>query len=157
MSAKVNLSGQPQGIQIGSDIVTFKIVTGPASSTAPKGLPMFKAVTYVVQCSAKQFRKARANENDKTDLIMEGYQEPRLDANNKLYIALVATSIMSKQSQSERKLEQIREEVIKAEEAYDAACNQAGQDSPHARAALELLEKVKANLLQFLRSHPELA
>ena len=27
--------------------VTFKIITGPASNTAPKGLTLFKAVTYV--------------------------------------------------------------------------------------------------------------
>ena len=46
--------GQPQGLQTGKDgIVTFKIVAGPASNTAPKGLTLFKAVTYVVQCSQR--------------------------------------------------------------------------------------------------------
>lgn len=156
MSAKVNLVGQPQGLRIEKGLVTFKIITGPASSTAPKGLPLFKATTYVVQCSQKQYNKARASEQDKSELIIEGYQEPRTDENGKLYIAVVALSVMSKQSQAERKLAQIRDEVVKAEEAYEAACEQFGQASQQAEAALEFLEKVKANLLKFLSSHPEL-
>ncbi len=155
MSAKVNIIGQPQGLRIEKDIATFKIITGPASSTAPKGLPMFKAATYLVQCSQKQYRKARASEQDKSELIIEGYQEPRVDEGGKLYIAIVATSVLSKQSQTERKLVQIRDEVVKAEEAYEAACNQFGQDTPQAQSALELLEKVKANLVKFMSNHPE--
>jgi hypothetical protein len=156
MSVKVNLTGQPQGLRIEKDIATFKIVAGPASSTAPKGLPMFRAVTYVVQCSQKQYKKARASEQDKSELIIEGYQEPRVDESGKPYIAVVATSVLSKQTQNERKLTQIRDEVVKAEEAYEAACDQFGQASQPARAALELLEKVKANLLKFMSNHPEL-
>lgn len=155
MSAKINLVGQPQGVHVEKDIVTFKVTTGPASNTAPKGLPMFKAVTYVVQCTQKQFKKARASEQDKSDLIIEGYQEPRLDEKGKLYIAVVATSVLSKQTQTDRKLTQIRDEVVKAEEAYEAACSEFGQDSPPAKAALESLEKVKANLLKFLGSRAE--
>jgi hypothetical protein len=156
MSAKVNIIGQPQGLRIEHDIATFKIITGPASSTAPKGLPMFRATTYIVQCSQKQYRKARANEQDKSELIIEGYQEPRTDESGKLYIAVVATSVLSKQSQTERKLVQIRDEVVKAEEAYEVACDQFGQDTPQAQSALGLLEKVKANLVKYMSNHPEL-
>ncbi len=35
MSAKVTLVGQPQGLRIEDGIVTFKLITGPASNTAP--------------------------------------------------------------------------------------------------------------------------
>jgi hypothetical protein len=58
--------------------------------------------------------------------------------------------------QAERKLEQLREEVGKAEDAYNAACDRYGDDAPQARAAAEAFEKVKANLVKFLISHPEL-
>ena len=91
---------------------------------------MLKAVIYVVQCSQRQFNRRRVNEHDKPELVIEGYQEPRADENGKLYIAVVATSVVSKLMQSQRKsqipargLEQIREEAEKAEEAYNAACD----------------------------------
>ncbi len=156
MSAKIQLIGQPQALHIEKEAITFRLITGPASSTAPKGLPMFKASTYMVQCSQKQYKRARASEQDKSELIIEGYQEPRVDENGKLYIAVVATAILSKQTQDERKLGQIREEAIKTEEAYEAACTQFGDESQQARAALELFEKTKANLIKFMSSHPEL-
>lgn len=156
MSAKITLIGQPQSLRIEKDVVNFKIITGPASNAAPKGLPLFKAVTYVVNCSQRQFNRGRANDHDKSELIIEGYQEPRADGDGKLYIAVVALSVMSKQAQSLRKLEQLREETIKAEEAYAQACDQFGEDSPQALAASESFEAVKAGLLKFMSSHPEL-
>ena len=155
MSAKITLVGAPQGLRVEKELVTFRIITGPASSTAPKGLPLFKAVTYVVQCSARQYRKGRVDDRDNSDLIIEGYQEPRQDENGKPHIAVVATSLMSKRSQTERKLAQLRDETVKAEEAYEAACGEYGVDSAQANAALEQMEKVKANLVRFLGSHPE--
>ncbi len=58
MSAKTNLIGSPQGLRPEKDGgVTFRIVTGPASNTAPKGLPLFKAATYLVQCSVRQLNR----------------------------------------------------------------------------------------------------
>jgi hypothetical protein len=54
-------------------------------------------------------------------LVIKGYQEPRVDENGKPYIAVVATSVISKLMQSQRKLEPLREEVGKAQEAYGAA------------------------------------
>ena len=155
MTAKITLIGQPQSLRVEKDIVTFHIITGPASNTAPKGLPLFKSVTYVVSCSQRQFSRGRASEHDKSDLVIEGYQEPRVDENGKPYIAVVALSVASKNQQVARKLEQLREEAGKAEDAYAAACDQFGQDSTPARAALDALEKLKANLIKFMTSHPE--
>jgi hypothetical protein len=156
MSAKVTLVGQPQGLHIEDGIVTFKMITGPASNTAPKGLNLFKAATYVVQCSERQYNRGRVDAHDKSELILEGYQEPRVDEQGRPYIAVVALSVASKNTQNARKLEQLREETIKAEEAYDAVCEQYGADSPQAEAAGQAFEGVKAGLLKFMANHPEL-
>lgn len=156
MSAKVTLIGQPQSLTVKDGIVTFRLLTGPASNTAPKGLQLFKASTYLVQCSERQFNRGRADARDKSELILEGYQEPRVDESGKPYIVVVALSVVSKQAQNARKLEQLREETVKAEEAYDAACEQFGIDSPQAVAAGQAFESVKAGLLKFMANHPEL-
>lgn len=156
MSAKITLIGQPQGVHVEKDVVTFKIITGPASNTAPKGLELFKATTYVVQCNQRQLNRGRAGEKDQSELIIEGYLEPRLDKEGKPYVAVVAQAVISKQAQNMRKMEQLREETIKAEEAYEQACDQHGVDSPQAQMTGEQFEKVKVNFLKFMSSHPEL-
>jgi hypothetical protein len=105
MTAKVTLIGQPQGLRIEKDIVTFRIITGPASNTAPKGLTLLpvsraergraarrKATAYVVQCAQRQYNRGRASERDKSELVIEGYQEPRIGEDGKSYIAVVALS-----------------------------------------------------------------
>ena len=137
-------------------MVTFRIITGPASNTAPKGLTLFKTTTYVVQCAQRQYNRGRVSNHDKSELVIEGYQEPRIGEDGKPYIAVVALSVASKNQQAARKLEQLNEEVGKAEDAYNAACDQYGDDTPQARAALEAFEKLKAGLVKFMESHPEL-
>ena len=149
MTAKITLMGQPQQVQIRNGIVAFSIVTGPASNTAPKGLALFKAVTYRVECSERQYNRGRADVQDKSELILEGYLEPRIDEQGKSYIAVVALSVVSKQVQTTRKLEQLREETVKAEEAFEQACLQFGDESPQAQAAAETFEKVKTGWLKF--------
>ena len=153
MTAKLTLIGQPQGVKISNGIVTFSITTGPASNTAPKGLALFKAVTYRVECSERQYNRGRADAQDKSELILEGYLEPRVDETGKPYVAVVALSVISKQVQSARKLEQLRDETVKAEEAYEQACDQFGAESPQALAAAEAFEKVKAGWLKFKAAH----
>ena len=108
----------------------------------------------------------------KLDLI-EGYQEPRTLApaasasvgeDGKPYIAVAALSVASKNLQAGRKLEQLNEEVGKAEDAYNAACDQYGDDTPQAHADLEVFvprtpfrgEKLKAGLVKFMEGHTEL-
>jgi hypothetical protein len=156
MSAKVTLVGQPQSLTIKDGIVSFRLITGSASNTSPKGLNLFKAATYVVQCSERQYNRGRVDTRDKSELILEGYQEPRVDERGQPYIAVVALSVASKNTQNARKLEQLREETIKAEEAYDQVCEQFGVDSPQAEAAGQTFEGVKAGLLKFMANHPEL-
>ncbi len=155
MSAKITLIGQPQSLRIERDLVTFKIVTGPASNSAPKGLDLYKAVTYVVHCNKRQISRGRVDERDKSELIIEGYQEPRTDADGKLYIDVVALAISSKQLQGNRKVEQLRDETLKAEEAYERACDKYGLDSAEAQSAAEAFEKIKGNYLKFMGSQPK--
>ena len=155
MTAKLTLIGQPQHLRISGGIAAFTITTGPASNTAPKGLTLFKAVTYRVECSERQFNRGRAEAHDKSELILEGYLEPRMDETGKPYIAVVALSVISKQVQTARKLEQLREDTVKAEEAYEQACNQFGDESPQVQAAAEAFEKVKAGWLKFKAAHSE--
>ena len=156
MTAKITLIGQPQGLRIEKDVVTFRIITGPASNTAPKGLTLFKATNYVVQCAMRQYNRGRVNDHDKSELVIEGYQEPRIGEDGKPYIAVVALSVASKNLQAGRKLEQLREEVVKAEDAYNTVYGQYGDDTPQARAALEAFETLKVGLVKFMESHSEL-
>lgn len=155
MTAKLTLIGQPQHLQVKNGIVSFSITTGPASNTAPKGLTLFKSVTYRVECSERQFNRGRADAQDKSELILEGYLEPRVDESGKPYIAVVALSVISKQVQTARKLEQLRDETVKAEEVYAQMCEQFGDESPQAQAAAEAFEKVKAGWLKFKAAHAE--
>ena len=156
MTAKLTLIGQPQHLQVKNGIASFSIITGPASSTAPKGLTLFKAVTYRVECSERQFNRGRVDTQDQSELILEGYLEPRVDETGKPYIAVVALSVISKQVQSARKLEQLHEETIKAEEVYEQTCEHFGDESPQAQAASEAFEKVKAGWLKFKAAHANL-
>ena len=155
MSAKITLIGQPQGVQVKNGIVSFTVTTGPASNTAPKGLNLFKTVSYHVECSERQYNRGRADTRDKSELILEGYLEPRVDETGKPFIAVVALSVISKQVQTARKLEQLRDETVKAEEVYAQTCEQFGDESPQALAAAEAFEKVKAGWLKFKAAHAE--
>lgn len=156
MSAKITLVGCPEALQISQGIVSFRIVTGPASNTAPKGLPLFKATTYTVQCNERQYNRGRTHADDKSDLIIEGYLEPRLDGDGKPIIAVVATTLNSILAQNEKKLEQLRDQFVQTENIYETACATHGENSPHASMALEQWEATKASLLKFLEKHPEL-
>ncbi len=156
MSAKVNLVGHPENLKIEGHSVTFTMVLGPANENPPKGMPLFKPVTYRVLCSLRQYNRGRYDENDQSDLIIEGYQRPDIDKDGRLFIAVVPTSLSSIQIQDERKLVQIREAFVKAEEEYEKACAEFGENSPEAEPLLAAWENQKANLLKFLDKRPEL-
>jgi len=80
---------------------------------------------------ADLFAGASMSRFAKSELVIEGYREPRVDQDGQPYIAVVATAVAGKNQQAGRKLEQIRKEVEKTEAAFDAACDEY-EDSPQA-------------------------
>ena len=75
---------------------------------------------------ADLFAGASMSRFAKSELVIEGYREPRGDQDGQPYVA-------GKNQQAGRKLEQIRKEVEKTEEAFDAECDEYSKDSPQAR------------------------
>ena len=121
MGAKITLTGKARGMQRQNNIVSFRLVTGPTTKSPPRGLKLFGQVTYRVQCSHRQWNRVRASD-DNSDLLVEGYCEPRQDpATGKLYIAVVAMSLRSMKKQNEQKLKQLSDELEKAKAAYQEA------------------------------------
>ena len=82
---------------------------------------------------ADLFAGATMSRFAKSELVIEGYREPRVDQDGKPYIAVVAAAVAGKNQQAGRKLEQIRKEVGKAEEAFNATRDEYGKDSRQAR------------------------
>ena len=161
MGSKLMLTGQAERIQKDEQIVAFRIVSGPAVDNAPKGLPLYGQVRYEVQCSDRQWRKARAHNQDTSDLIIEGYLEPRVDGNGKPYVAVVAMSVVSQLVMSQRKQEQLYDAMCQAEDEQIAAHQRLEKEpGPEAERALEMaseqLEKAKTSCLRFMERHPEL-
>ena len=156
MGAKIVLAGQPKEVQKQDRGVSFFIVTGPATRHPPRGLKLFEPVRYRVECTDRQWRRARHDPGDESDLIVEGYLEPQRDSETgSLYVAVVATAIQSKLVQSTRKLEQLEQTLEDAREAFKRARE---VDSPRAELEEKAAAFVKADesVQQFLEKHPTL-
>lgn len=156
MGAKITLTGAAKGVQRQDNLILFRLVTGPATKSPPRGLKLFGQVTYQVQCSQRQWNRARVSDDDDSDLIVEGYCEPQQDpATGKLYIAVVALSLRSMMRQNEQKLQQLSDELEKAKAVYQEAkaCGALRQElEPLAERLVEAHESME----RFLGRHPEL-
>jgi hypothetical protein len=157
MGAKITLTGQAKDIQKHERSVSFYILTGPATQHPPRGLKLFGQTRYHIECTLRQWRRARLDASDNSDLTVEGYLEPRREPETgHLYVAVVAMSVQSTLTLDARKLEQLQGVLVEAREAFRQA-----KDAGIPREALE--EKatafVKANesVQEFLGKHPELA
>jgi len=156
MGAKITLIGAAKGIQRQNNLISFRMVTSPATESPPKGLKLFGQVTYHVQCSQRQWNRARASDDDESDLIVEGYCEPRQDPDTgNLYIAVVAMSLRSMRKQNEQKLEQLSEELEKAKAAYQEA-KFSDVTRKEMESLAERLIKAHESVEKFLERHPEL-
>lgn len=157
MGAKVMLIGQAQDVQVQDQLVTFSIFTGPSTQHPPRGLALFEPVRYRVECTSRQWRRARYDDQDRTDLVVEGYQEPRREASGSgLYIAVVAQSIQSLLAQNAHKLEQLQEALQQAREAFKQA-REAGALRPVLEEKAAALVKANESVEAFRSRHPELA
>jgi hypothetical protein len=156
MGAKIVLSGQTVEIERTTETVSFTIVTGPATRRAPRGLDLLGSTRYRVTCTTQLWERAHAIPDDPSDMLVEGYLEPRRDPeSDELYVAVVATAMQSTLPHNQRRLEQLQSALDEAKEAFRRASQKSGskQDAQAKAAAF-----VKANdrVKRFLERHPEL-
>jgi hypothetical protein len=157
MGAKIVLTGQAKNIQKDDHVVSFHIIAGPTTQHPPRGLKLYGQVRYHVECSARQWRRARQDPSDDSDLMIEGYLEPRREPETgKLYIAVVATSLQSTQVQNMRKLEQLSEVLEQARQAYVQARESGASESELEKVAAAFV-RANESVCQFLGKHPELS
>jgi hypothetical protein len=156
MGAKIVLTGQARDIQKSEQVISFTVVTGPAIRRPPRGLRLFEPAHYRIECTARQWQRAREDPNDESDLLVEGYVEPRRDADTgQLYVAVVATVLQSMAVQNRTKLQQLDEALEDARSAYQQAREgQTPRAEMEARAAAFVQANTSRN--EFLERHPEL-
>jgi hypothetical protein len=156
MGAMIVLTGHAENIEEKDELVSFHVLTGPATRKPPRGLKLFDPVQYYVECTVLQWRHARRSADDESDLIVEGYIEPRQDPDtDQLYIAVVALSVQSVLAQQCQKLEQLTQALHEARDAYRQARESgASVEELEEKAAAFVAANEKAR--KFLQKHPEL-
>ena len=156
MGAKIVLSGQATEIERTTETVTFTIQTGPATRRAPRGLDLYGRTRYRVTCTARLWGQAHPIPDDPSDLLVEGYQEPRRDPErDELYVAVIATAMQSTRPHNEQRLAQLQADLEQAKEDFRRVSQEGGaKKAQQAKAAAF----VKANdrMKRFLQRHPEL-
>ena len=127
MGAKIVLSGQTVEIERTTETVSFTIVTGPATRRPPRGLDLFGNTRYRVTCATQLWERAQAIPDDPSDMLVEGYLEPRRDPEgDELYIAVIATAMQSTLPHNQRRLEQLQAALDEAREAFRIASQEGG-------------------------------
>lgn len=156
MGAKIVLSGQAKEIEQATDHVSFTIQTGPATRRPPRGLDLYDPTRYRVTCTAQAWDDAHPVPDDPSDLLVEGYLEPRRDPeSDQLYVAVVATGVQSTRPHNERRLAHLQEALAEAREAFRRASEQdVSKKVQQAKAAAFL--KANDRVKRFLERHPEL-
>ena len=156
MGAKIVLSGQTVEIEKTTDYVSFTILTGPATRRPPRGLDLYGRTRYRVTCAAQVWDRAHQVPDDPSDMLVEGYLEPRRDPeSDDLYIAVVATAMQSTLPHNQRRLDQLQEALDEAREAFRRASQQ-GASKKAQQAKATAFVKANDRLKHFLERHPEL-
>jgi hypothetical protein len=156
MGAKIVLSGQAIEIEKTGETVSFTIHTGPATRRPPRGLDLYDRTRYRVTCTTQLWESAHKVPDDPSDLLVEGYIEPRRDPeSDELYIAVVATAMQSTRPHNERRLAQLQEALDAAREAFRLA-SERGVSKNQAQAKAAAFVKANDRLKRFLERHPEL-
>jgi hypothetical protein len=156
MGAKIVLTGQARDIQKSDQAISFTIVTGPATRRPPRGLRLFEPVHYRIECTARQWQRAREDPNDQSDLLVEGYIEPRRDPETgQLHIAVVATLLQSMAVQNRAKLQQLEQALQDARSAYQQA-RESGMPRAELEARAAAFVQANASQNEFQERHPEL-
>jgi len=157
MGAKIVLSGEAQDIQKTEDVVSFDIITGPATRNPPPGLALYGPTRYHVHCTARQWGEARQDPNDRSALLIEGYLEPRQDeGTGQLYIAVAATTLQSTLAHNRRRLEKLQAALQQARETFREA-REMGAPKPELEAKAQAFVRANAQIQKLLERYPELA
>lgn len=157
MGAKITLTGQAREIQKQEGSISFTILTGPATKHPPRGLKLFGQTRYHVECTHRQWRRARHAPDDSSDMVVEGYLEPRRDPETGLvFIAVVATAIQSVLCQNAHEVEQLQKDLEQAREAFKCA-KEAAADRGAVQEKAAAFVRANDSLQRFLEKHPELA
>jgi hypothetical protein len=156
MGAKITLTGTAKQVEKGERSVSFCIVAGPETQHPPRGLRLFGQTHYQVECTLRQWRRARLDLQDESDLVIEGYLEPRREGDTgRLYVAVVATEMQSELLLSAQELERLQEALQQARQAFQEAKETgARQEMLEARASAFVQANECVDL--YLQRHPEL-
>jgi hypothetical protein len=156
MGAKIVLSGQTVEIERTTETVSFTIETGPATRRPPRGLDLYDPIRYRVTCTTELWDRAHQVPDDPSDMLVEGYVEPRRDEESgELYVAVVATAMQSTLPHNRRRLEQLQQALDEARESFRRA-SQEGGSKQVAQAAAAAFVKANDRVKRFLERHPEL-
>ena len=107
-------------------------------------------------CTAQLWDKAHRIPDDPSDLLVEGYQEPRRELeSDELYVAVVATAMQSTRPHNERRLAELEGALEEAREAFRRA-SQSGSSKTVQQAKAAAFVKANDRVKRFLERHPEL-
>jgi hypothetical protein len=156
MGAKIMLSGRARNVIKGERSVTFTIITGPTTRHPPRGLKLFGPTKYRVECTLRQWGRARYGPDDGSPMIVEGYLEVQRDAQTgETCIAVVATSLQSMRKRNACQLQQLCESLEGAREAFRRAREQGAPPELLQAKAAAFVEANQA-FEELLARYPEL-
>jgi hypothetical protein len=159
MGATITLTGKPHHVRSAGDhrrSVAFEIDAGPANASTPKGMPVFGPTTYHVVCPQRMWDRGHMDGEDRSDVIVEGYLEPRMSEEGKPCVAVVATSLTTKLVEITSKTQQLLADAAKAEKAYNALRSRYGEDAPVVQEARAEMEKLKTGLTRYCEANQKI-
>ena len=159
MGATITLTGRPHHVRSAGDhsrSVAFEIDAGPANASTPKGMPIFGPTTYHVVCPQRMWDRGHMDSEDRSDVIVEGYLEPRVSEKGQPYVAVVATSLTTKLVEITSKTQQLLADAATAEKTYDALRSRYGEDAPVAQEARAEMEKLKTGLTRYCQANQKI-
>jgi len=156
MGARIILTGRPRSVRSADCGVAFEIVAGPPNASTPRGMPVFRLTTYHVVCPQRMWDRGHLDRDDRSDVIVEGYLEPRVSEAGQPYVAVVATTLTTKLVDITRKARQLLAEATDAEKGYQALCSRYSEDAPVVQTARAEMEKIRTGLTRFCEANSEL-
>lgn len=156
MGAKIMLNGRARNVIKGERSVTFTIITGPATRHPPRGLKLFGPTKYRVECTLRQWGRARCDPDDDSPMVVEGYLEAQRDAQTgELCIAVVATSLQTTRKRAAGQLQQLCEVLEEAREAFRCA-REAGAPPELLQARAAAFVEANQAFEELLAKYPDL-